>query len=235
MGECDETCLDIEIRDGRGPGSDACGGVGGCRQHLLSHPLVAGDGGAAGDGGQGVRQDQSGRHGDRARRAVRRPADDAALAGGGADGATIAGIYDSGCRSWCATSWWRRRPRRSRPRSRPTGRRASSTAASVGGTLYGIPNEIDVYALNYNKALFEEAGIAGPPKTWDEFMAAAAEADQDRIERPAGLRPDQLVGGRRGAPVRLAARLQWRRAGRRRQAGARQQAGRARRSSSTRS
>ena len=26
-------------------------------------------------------------------------------------------------------------------------------AASVGGVLYGIPNEIDVYALNYNKKL----------------------------------------------------------------------------------
>ena len=43
------------------------------------------------------------------------------------------------------------------------------SAASVGGTLYGIPNEIDVYALNYNKALFKEAGIAAAPKTWAEF------------------------------------------------------------------
>ncbi|TIO99210.1 MAG: extracellular solute-binding protein, partial [Mesorhizobium sp.] len=34
------------------------------------------------------------------------------------------------------------------------------SAASVGGTLYGIPNEIDVYALNYNKELFKAAGIA---------------------------------------------------------------------------
>ena len=39
--------------------------------------------------------------------------------------------------------------------------------------LYGVPNEIDVYALNYNKALFKEAGISAPPKTWDEFKAAA--------------------------------------------------------------
>ena len=36
-----------------------------------------------------------------------------------------------------------------------------------------MPNEIDLYALNYNKALFEEAGIDGPPTTWDELIAAA--------------------------------------------------------------
>jgi ABC-type glycerol-3-phosphate transport system substrate-binding protein len=47
------------------------------------------------------------------------------------------------------------------------------SAASVGGSLYGIPNEIDVYALNYNKRLFAEAGIEAAPKTWDEFLAAA--------------------------------------------------------------
>jgi multiple sugar transport system substrate-binding protein len=46
-------------------------------------------------------------------------------------------------------------------------------AASVGGALYGIPNEIDLYTLNYNKRLFAEAGIAGPPKTWSEFTADA--------------------------------------------------------------
>jgi multiple sugar transport system substrate-binding protein len=48
-----------------------------------------------------------------------------------------------------------------------------ASAASVGGTLYGIPNEIDLYTLNYNKALFAEAGIAGPPKTWAELKTDA--------------------------------------------------------------
>ncbi len=48
------------------------------------------------------------------------------------------------------------------------------SAASVGGTVYGIPNEIDLYALNYNKALFKEAGIDKPPATWDELTADAA-------------------------------------------------------------
>lgn len=48
------------------------------------------------------------------------------------------------------------------------------SAATVNGKLYGIPNEIDVYALNYNKALFAEAGISAPPKTWDELKEDAA-------------------------------------------------------------
>lgn len=48
------------------------------------------------------------------------------------------------------------------------------SAATVDGKVYGIPNEINVYALNYNKALFAEAGIAAPPRTWDELKDAAA-------------------------------------------------------------
>lgn len=49
-----------------------------------------------------------------------------------------------------------------------------ASAASVGGKVYGIPNEIDLYALNYNKALFKDAGIDKPPATWDELKADAA-------------------------------------------------------------
>ncbi|MGO4382643.1 extracellular solute-binding protein [Specibacter sp. RAF43] len=44
------------------------------------------------------------------------------------------------------------------------------TAASSGGNVHGIPNEVDLYQLNYNKALFAEAGIAAPPATWDELL-----------------------------------------------------------------
>jgi multiple sugar transport system substrate-binding protein len=47
------------------------------------------------------------------------------------------------------------------------------TAASVGGKVFGYPNEIDLYGLNYNKKLFAAAGIAEPPKTWDELVADA--------------------------------------------------------------
>lgn len=93
--------------------------------------------------------------------------------GGGADGATIAGIYDA---------WLPDLVKDGLAAPVPAATAADTTAnwpagvigaASVGGTLYGIPNEIDVYALNYNKRLFAEAGIAEAPRTWDEFLAAA--------------------------------------------------------------
>ncbi|WP_426184419.1 extracellular solute-binding protein [Microbacterium sp. TWP3-1-2b2] len=48
------------------------------------------------------------------------------------------------------------------------------TAASNGGDLYGVPNEIDLYALNYNAALFEAAGISEAPADWDALVDDAA-------------------------------------------------------------
>jgi len=48
-----------------------------------------------------------------------------------------------------------------------------SGAASVDNAVYGYPNEIDLYMLNYNKKLFAAAGISDPPKTWDELIADA--------------------------------------------------------------
>ena len=44
---------------------------------------------------------------------------------------------------------------------------------SSNGDVYGVPNEVDLYALNYNKALFAKAGIPNPPTTWDELKADA--------------------------------------------------------------
>lgn len=46
-------------------------------------------------------------------------------------------------------------------------------SVSVADQVYGYPNEVNLYALNYNKRLFAEAGIAGPPTTWDELIDAA--------------------------------------------------------------
>lgn len=45
---------------------------------------------------------------------------------------------------------------------------------SDNGALYGVPNEVDLYALNYNKKLFADAGITAPPTTWNELVADAA-------------------------------------------------------------
>jgi multiple sugar transport system substrate-binding protein len=41
------------------------------------------------------------------------------------------------------------------------------------GRLYGFPILSSARAFFYNKALFAKAGIAAPPKTWDELVAAA--------------------------------------------------------------
>jgi multiple sugar transport system substrate-binding protein len=61
-------------------------------------------------------------------------------------------------------------------------------AASTGGALYGFPNEIDVYALNYNKTMFEAAGIKAPPTNWAEFLAdAKALADKSKGQQGFGL------------------------------------------------
>ncbi|MGM0876602.1 MAG: ABC transporter substrate-binding protein [Bacillota bacterium] len=44
---------------------------------------------------------------------------------------------------------------------------------------YGIPNNSNALALYYNKDMFEEAGIAEPPKTWDELKEAAKKLTTD--------------------------------------------------------
>ena len=52
-------------------------------------------------------------------------------------------------------------------------------AASQGGSVYGVPNEIDLYQLNYNKALFEKAGIAEAPADWTSLVDDAAKLTTD--------------------------------------------------------
>lgn len=46
-------------------------------------------------------------------------------------------------------------------------------AVTKEGSTYGFPTEMAVYGLNYNKKLFEQAGIDAPPTTWDEVLADA--------------------------------------------------------------
>lgn len=93
--------------------------------------------------------------------------------GGGAGGATIAGIYDAWLPDLVRDGLVSAAPEAIASDTTANWPGGVVSAASVGGALYGIPNEIDVYALNYNKRLFAEAGIDAPPKTWDEFLAAA--------------------------------------------------------------
>jgi multiple sugar transport system substrate-binding protein len=46
-------------------------------------------------------------------------------------------------------------------------------SGSYQGKMYGMPDLSSARALFYNKAMFAKAGIATPPKTWDEFEADA--------------------------------------------------------------
>lgn len=38
------------------------------------------------------------------------------------------------------------------------------------GSVYALPVSVDTLALYYNKDLLSSAGVASPPKTWDEFL-----------------------------------------------------------------
>ncbi|WP_082310159.1 extracellular solute-binding protein [Nonomuraea sp. SBT364] len=57
----------------------------------------------------------------------------------------------------------------------------------VDGTAYGIPFVSSARALFYNKELFSKAGIAEPPKTWDELKAAAKKLKDSGVSQPFGL------------------------------------------------
>src|SRR5690606_21737600 len=54
----------------------------------------------------------------------------------------------------------------------------------VDGTAYGIPFVSSARALFYNKDLFDQAGVAEPPKTWDELKAAA-----EKLKAAGGSQP----------------------------------------------
>lgn len=41
-----------------------------------------------------------------------------------------------------------------------------------GATVYGLPLSVDTLGVYYNQALLDKAGIAEPPKSWDDFLAA---------------------------------------------------------------
>lgn len=43
---------------------------------------------------------------------------------------------------------------------------------TIGGNVYGLPLAIDTLAIYYNKDLLDRAGVATPPKTWEEFFEA---------------------------------------------------------------
>lgn len=50
---------------------------------------------------------------------------------------------------------------------------AAVDAASVGDVVYGVPFRWDAGSMVYNKAIFEQAGIAEAPTTWTELLEVA--------------------------------------------------------------
>src|ERR671935_643879 len=50
---------------------------------------------------------------------------------------------------------------------------AFARGGQYGGKLYGMPILSSARAFFYNRDLFAKAGIAAPPKTWDEFVQTA--------------------------------------------------------------
>ncbi|MER9862347.1 extracellular solute-binding protein [Mesorhizobium sp. M0185] len=93
--------------------------------------------------------------------------------GGSSDGPTIGGIYDLWLPELARDKLVAPAPDAVAGEVKSAWPAGVVSAASVGATLYGIPNEIDVYALNYNKELFKQAGITAAPKTWSELKDAA--------------------------------------------------------------
>lgn len=56
------------------------------------------------------------------------------------------------------------------------------------GKQYGIPWDMGMIGVFYNKALFTQAGISAPPTTWDEFLT-----DVDKL-KTANIVPYALAG-----------------------------------------
>jgi multiple sugar transport system substrate-binding protein len=68
----------------------------------------------------------------------------------------------------------------------PKGALAESDFAPVtwkgtfyGGAQYALPLDVHPIGLYYNRDLFDKAGIAEPPRTWDDFLDAAKRMTRD--------------------------------------------------------
>jgi multiple sugar transport system substrate-binding protein len=59
------------------------------------------------------------------------------------------------------------------PKTRDDFLEAFARGGTYRGTLYGFPILSSARAFFYNKALFARAGIAAPPRTWDDFVRDA--------------------------------------------------------------
>ena len=71
-------------------------------------------------------------------------------------------------------------------------------AATVDGTLWGVPSEVSTYMLLSNMRLLREAGVDAPPTTFDELVETAGKVttrnDQGRIETAGFALADSSTG-----------------------------------------
>jgi multiple sugar transport system substrate-binding protein len=99
--------------------------------------------------------------------------------GSSPDGPTIAGIYDAWLPELVRDGLAAQAPEDVASDVTENWPEAVSAPASNGGDVYGVPNEVDLYQLNYNKALFEGAGVGEPPADWDALRADAEKLSGD--------------------------------------------------------
>lgn len=93
--------------------------------------------------------------------------------GSSPDGPTIAGVYDAWMPELARDQLAAPAPDDVATDVTTNWPKGVVTAATQDGKIHGIPNEVDLYQLNYNKALFKDAGITEAPATWDDVEAAA--------------------------------------------------------------
>lgn len=89
------------------------------------------------------------------------------------DGPTMAAIYDMWLPELVRDGFTEAAPEDVVSMVKENYSEGAVAAVTKNGTAYGIPTEMAVYGLNYNKDLFKAAGIDKPPATWDELRSAA--------------------------------------------------------------
>lgn len=66
---------------------------------------------------------------------------------------------------------------------------AAASMMTIDDRMYGVPFDLGVVGIWYNTSLFEEAGIDGPPATWDELL------EDVQTLKDAGITPISLAAG----------------------------------------
>lgn len=66
---------------------------------------------------------------------------------------------------------------------------AAASMMEIDGRMYGVPFDLGIVGIWYNKTLFDQAGIDAPPATWEELLEDA------QTLKDAGITPISLAAG----------------------------------------